>query len=547
MFFTLFGRSVLVLALLFGLLFAVLMGLGEYFGFSIYVILLFAIFVVGLQYLISPFIIQWIYRVNWVGLDGFGPETVAFIEQTCSDRKIPIPRLGVIDDGNPNAFTFGHFPGDARLVVTRGLLEKLNPREVNSVIGHELGHIKHWDFVIMTIASLVPIIFYIIFRGMLSAGRGSRKNGGYALIIALVSFIIYIISQYIVLFLSRVREYYADEFSAQVTGDPNQLASSLVKIAYGLSSSAGKSEKENTGFRQLSATKALGVFDPTTARALAVAAAGAGGFTQENMENAMKWDLWNPWAKFFELGSTHPLPAKRIIRLESIAEKWGQAPAYTFRQVKPESYWDEFFADIFMNSLPWLGFFLTLIIIPVLFFVNSLNIGYGLGLGFTSGVLVGGLLSLLKTRFKYRKAGFPETTVAKLVSEVKVSHIRPVPATLKGKFIGRGIPGLMWSDDLVLQDESGFVVVNYRQPLAILEFLFGLFRAAKLVGGDATVVGWYRRSPMPYLEMYKIITSDKTRKAYVYGSKLFFAWLCALLGAILTIVVFVSAAGAVKF
>jgi len=222
MIFNLFGRSVLVLALLFGLLFAVLMGLGEYFGFSIYVILLFAIFVVGLQYLISPFIIQWIYRVNWVGLDGFGPETVAFIEQTCSDRKIPIPRLGVIDDGNPNAFTFGHFPGDARLVVTRGLLEKLNPREVNSVIGHELGHIKHWDFVIMTIASLVPIIFYIIFRGMLSAGRGSRKNGGYALIIALVSFIIYIISQYIVLFLSRVREYYADEFSAQVTGDPNQ-------------------------------------------------------------------------------------------------------------------------------------------------------------------------------------------------------------------------------------------------------------------------------------------------------------------------------------
>ncbi|MBA7714309.1 Protease HtpX [subsurface metagenome] len=245
MVFSLFGRSLLVLALLFGLLFAVLMGLGAYLGWNIYVILLIAIGVIGLQYFLSPYIIQWIYRINWVGLEGLDPHQVAFIEQTCQERRIPIPRIGMVEDGNPNAFTFGHFPADARLVVTRGLLEKLNPGEINAVIGHELGHIKHWDFVIMTVASLVPIIFYVIFRGMLSStrGRGSRKNAGGALLVALVAFFIYIISQYIVLFLSRVREYYADEFSAEVTGDPNQLASGLVKIAYGLSAETGKRTK----------------------------------------------------------------------------------------------------------------------------------------------------------------------------------------------------------------------------------------------------------------------------------------------------------------
>lgn len=545
MFFSLFGRSLLVLALLFGLLFAVLMGLGAYLGWNVYVILLIAIGVVGLQYFLSPYIIQWIYRINWVGLEGLDPHQVAFIEQTCQERRIPIPRIGMVEDGNPNAFTFGHFPADARLVVTRGLLEKLNPGEINAVIGHELGHIKHWDFVIMTVASLVPIIFYIIFRGMLSStrGRGSRKNAGGALLVALVAFFIYIISQYIVLFLSRVREYYADEFSAEVTGDPNQLASGLVKIAYGLSAETGKSGKENKGFRQLSAAKSLGIFDPTTARHLAVAAAGSGGFTQENMENAMKWDLWNPWAKFYEFSSTHPLPAKRIIRLEKSAQKFGQVPAYAFRQVKLESYWDEFAADLFMNSIPLLSFFIVLVLIPLLFAVNNLDMSYGIFLGFTLGMTVGGFFSLLKTRFKYRKGGFPKRTVADLVGEVKVSHIRPVPATLLGRIIGRGIPGLIWSDDLVLQDESGFMVINYRQPLAILEFIFGLLRAKKQVGKEAKVVGWYRRSPMPHFEMYKLITEDKTRKGYVYGTKLVLAWICAGLGVLLTVLLVGSAAG----
>ncbi len=545
MVFSLFGRSLLVLALLFGLLFAVLMGLGAYLGWNIYVILLIAIGIVGLQYFLSPYIIQWIYRINWVGLEGLDPHQVAFIEQTCQERRIPIPRIGMVEDGNPNAFTFGHFPADARLVVTRGLLEKLNPGEINAVIGHELGHIKHWDFVIMTVASLVPIIFYVIFRGMFSStrGRGSRKNAGGALLVGLVAFLIYIISQYIVLFLSRVREYYADEFSAEVTGDPNQLASGLVKIAYGLSAEAGKSGKENKGFRQLSGAKSLGIFDPTTARHLAVAAAGSGGFTQENMENAMKWDLWNPWAMFYEFSSTHPLPAKRIIRLERSAQKFGQVPAYAFRQVKSESYWDEFAADLFMNSLPLLSFFVILVLIPLLFAVNNLDMSYGIFLGFTLGMTVGGFFSLLKTRFKYRKGGFPKRTVVDLVGEVKVSHIRPVPATLLGRIIGRGIPGLIWSDDLVLQDESGFMVINYRQPLAILEFIFGLLRAKKQVGKEAKVVGWYRRSPMPHFEMYKLITEDKTRKGYVYGTKLVFAWICAGLGVLLTVLLVGSAAG----
>ncbi len=74
----------------------------------------------------------------------------------------------------------------------------------------------------------------------------------------------------------------------------------------------------------------------------------------------------------------------------------------------------------------------------------------------------------------------------------------------------RGIPGLYWSEDLVLQDDSGFMVLDYRQPLGILEFLFGLFRAQSFVGQQVTATGWYRRFPRPYLELWQVGLPDGT-------------------------------------
>ncbi len=81
---------------------------------------------------------------------------------------------------------------------------------------------------------------------------------------------------------------------------------------------------------------------------------------------------------------------------------------------------------------------------------------------------------------------------------------------LRGKVIGRGIPGLYWSEDLVLQDDSGFMVLDYRQPLGILELLFGLFRAQSFVGQQVVAKGWYRRFPRPYLELWQVDLPDGT-------------------------------------
>jgi len=197
-------RSTLVLALLFGLLFAVGMMIVVYFDLSIWVAIAFALGTLALQYIFGPAIIQMIYKIQWVEPGQINPELARFIEETCASRNLPQPRFGVIDDGNPNAFTFGHYPGDAQLVVTRGLLKLLTPDEVNAVVAHELGHIAHWDFVVMTVAAAVPLMLYIFARFARGSGRGRRrsgKGGGYIALAGMIAYVAYIVSQYIVLVL----------------------------------------------------------------------------------------------------------------------------------------------------------------------------------------------------------------------------------------------------------------------------------------------------------------------------------------------------------
>lgn len=249
----------------------------------------------------------------------------------------------------------------------------------------------------------------------------------------------------------------------------------------------------------------------------------------------MKWDLWNPWAIFFELGSTHPLPAKRMRALERQSEAYGQTPRFSFRAEQPESYWDEFLADLSINYLPLLAFVVGLAVAAVSFFALSLSVG-AVGL-----VLL--LVSVgwwLQRRFSYRHRFDERRTVKSLIGEVKVSAVRSIPCTIEGQIIGRGVPGLFYSEDLVLQDESGFIVVDYRQPLRILDFIFGWVKAEKLIGQRGKAMGWYRRSPNPRLEMRKmVLESGETVTSYSYPVAQFFVYAGMVLGVVLLALQFV--------
>jgi len=196
-------RSALVLSLLFGLLFAVGTGLLWYWNEPVWYALLFAFIVLGVQFLLGPILIDYVFSIRWTEADEVSPEFGRWFSKTCESTQIRIPRFGIIHDGNPNAFAYGRTRGDARVVVTSGLIALLSPEELRAVVAHEIGHVAHRDFIVMTVAQAVPLALYILFTWT------RRRSGNYGWVVAIGAYLVYMLSQYIVLVLSRVREYRA--------------------------------------------------------------------------------------------------------------------------------------------------------------------------------------------------------------------------------------------------------------------------------------------------------------------------------------------------
>jgi len=513
-------RMAIALALLFALLFAALMFLyvlltlmGVITGQLIIILpVAIAIAVVFLQWALGPFVIKWIYKIRWVDLDLELPMLAPFIRKVCEENHVKVPRTGVIDDGNPNAFVFGHTRNRANLVITRGVFTYCNQEEQVAVVGHELGHIVHNDFVVMTVISVIPLIFYALYIGgrvmARAASRSRGKSSGQAALIALViaaiSFVVYFLSQLIVLLVSRYRESWADHFSAHTTRRPSLLASALVKIAYGLIYENRGSGAESRGARRYE--NALMFSSARGSRAFVAATAGPGGTVQTDLvKGAMAWDLWNPWAKLVQLQSSHPLPAYRIKALGKLSRELGEEPYIEFDLVKPELYIDDFLKDLAAKHAWWIfggltlafGFFYarSLIFLPI-----ALMIAAGLALAYFA-------LYHYPTRFK-------PGTVAQLLSDPKAGPVKGKPVVLEGVIVGRGSPGLVWSEDLKLQDSTGLIYLDYNQVLRVINFLVGLFGTGQLVGQPVRATGWYRRYSIPYLDVYKLEFMGRTKTTY---------------------------------
>jgi heat shock protein HtpX len=165
------------------------------------------------------------------------PQLHEMIDRLCAMADLPKPRVAVIDTDMPNAFATGRTPKHSAVAVTTGLWNRLEPREVESVLAHELSHIGNRDVTIMTIASFFAMLAAILTRfglyaGMFGGGRSRDSNGTPVwLIMFLVSLVTYVLSWVLMMAISRYREYAADRGSALITGAPENLMSALQKIA----------------------------------------------------------------------------------------------------------------------------------------------------------------------------------------------------------------------------------------------------------------------------------------------------------------------------
>jgi heat shock protein HtpX len=155
----------------------------------------------------------------------------AMIERLCIQADLPKPKVAIADTTMPNAFAIGRSQKSATVCATTGLINTLEPHELEAVMAHELTHVKNRDVLIMTIASFFAALASMIVQfGFFFGGGDSDDDGPSWAIVLLVSFVVYILSFFLMLALSRYREFGADRGSALITGRPSALSSALLKI-----------------------------------------------------------------------------------------------------------------------------------------------------------------------------------------------------------------------------------------------------------------------------------------------------------------------------
>jgi heat shock protein HtpX len=164
------------------------------------------------------------------------PELHAMVDRLCAMSDLPKPRVAVIPTDMPNAFATGRSPKHSAVAVTQGLWNRLEPREVEGVLAHELSHIGNRDVAVMTIASFFSMLAAFLMRmgmwtGMMGGGRNREGGAPAFLIMLVVSLVTYVLSYLLILMISRYREYAADRGAALITGAPENLMSALQKIA----------------------------------------------------------------------------------------------------------------------------------------------------------------------------------------------------------------------------------------------------------------------------------------------------------------------------
>jgi heat shock protein HtpX len=224
------GRMVVVVVLL-AALYAAFLGAMALYGIGLFGIVLGMGLFMGAQLFFSDRLALYSMGARKVSEQEY-PDLHRKLTRLSQQADLPMPNVAVADSRVPNAFATGRSKSSATVCVTTGLLRTLDDEELEGVLAHELAHVKNRDVMVMTIASFLSTIAFLVVRwGWLFGGGGRERQGGGGVLVAIgVSFVVWVLSFVLIRALSRYREYAADRGGAAITGKPGALASALMTI-----------------------------------------------------------------------------------------------------------------------------------------------------------------------------------------------------------------------------------------------------------------------------------------------------------------------------
>jgi heat shock protein HtpX len=304
------------LAIIFGLstlVFTVLLSLAGIFDFLTLGVIVVVMNIA--QWLLAPYIVDAIYKVKPMA-ETDNPQLHQTVTTLSQKSGITKPKLMLSKIPLPNAFAYGSPLTGNRVAVTEGLLKNLNNDEVEAVIGHELGHLKHRDVQTMMVVSFLPALFYYIgFSLMWSGNTRDRNNNGNSALFGIAFMAFSWILNLFILNLSRTREYYADRHSVSVVDNGAQkLSSGLARIVH----ATQRTSRSKQDAKNQNAFKALFIADPdkanTDSQTLATMEASGQALVREILAKKPTFA-----DKLVEALSTHPNIVKRLQALQELS------------------------------------------------------------------------------------------------------------------------------------------------------------------------------------------------------------------------------------
>lgn len=318
-------KMYMLIGLMFVVLYGFLLFVGAAVGYSgqsfINYSVILALGMMFVQYMIGPKMVESSMKVRYI-TEGENPKLYRMVEEQARKAGLKkTPRVGICPTPMPNAFAFGRSKGDARVCVTEGITNLLSEDELKAVIGHEISHVKHSDMAIITLLSAVPMIAYYMYMSSMYSGRvgtSNDRNAGGTAMVGIVALVVYFITNLLVMYGSRIREYYADKGSAEIGNEPHQLASALYKLTYGTAKTPKREVQRLEGIKAFflnDPTKAMGDFNELTE----VDRDMSGTIDRNELASVRQGGIRvGTSASIMELMSTHPNMLKRIKHLSEL-------------------------------------------------------------------------------------------------------------------------------------------------------------------------------------------------------------------------------------
>ncbi|MGJ3245773.1 MAG: M48 family metalloprotease [Elainellaceae cyanobacterium] len=456
------------------------------------------------------------------------PEAARMLKRVCGQRRIALPTLYQLPTQAPIILSYGCLPRTARIVASQGVFQQLNEDEIAALYASEFGHIVNWDFILMSGVTLVTQIPYLLYRaGSDESDRQSnRLIRGITATVASLAYGAFWICRWAGVWLSKSRLVQSDLTASNITGNPNGVARSLLKLSVGTAAEIqrhGRTDYLLESFEMLSPVGYRSAL--SLGSTLPCLSARDGEQPSNSLAHSLihlfQWDLQNPHRRWLTLNNTHLRWGDRLHRLMGYAQHWRLTPEFDMARARATTRSAVASRSIVVQGAPYfavafgLGISFILIIVGhVARRVGAYNLSWlwsdreFVMIGFIALALSFGIFLRINAFFPDIKPSTAQTdpSIPDFLAQPSPIPLDSQPVRLQGKLLGRKGASNWLGQDLVLDTETGLVKLHYLSQLGPIGNLILQPRPHELSGRPVIVTGWFRRGATPWIDVDMIKT-----------------------------------------